>query len=209
MSFSYFDLTPPKLIALYSSVPGSGKTTASAHLILNYGYRVVPFASTLKNMVSFLLEDLGIEDGYTFIQENKQVPLESALAIDEEIRLELGDLTCRKLCQTLGTDWGRNLIHQDLWILVWKAKAKQLLARGHRICIDDCRFPNEFDAVKQLGGHAWRIHRPNHYVDGSVTAHASEHALDDYEFDFVINNDSSVQDLYKNIDSFLFSLEKK
>jgi len=198
----------PNLIALYSSIPGSGKTTAAIYLTTQYGYEIVPFADTLKNMIGVLLEDLGIEDGYEYIYYNKHTHLSSCDQIDSEIRSRLDDITCRELCQTLGTEWGRNLIHRDLWILVWKAKVKKLLNSYRFVCVDDCRFPNEFEMIKSLGGQVWKIHRPNHSVASSITSHASEHALDSHEFDCVVCNDSDVSNLYKNLDVLLQSSSK-
>lgn len=62
--------------------------------------------------------------------------------------------------------------------------------------ITDCRFPNEFRAIKDNGGIVIRIER-----DGIVpiNAHPSETALDSFEFDFEIENNGSLEDLRRSV----------
>jgi hypothetical protein len=53
----------------------------------------------------------------------------------------------RQGLQTLGTEWGRNLMGENIWV-------DNLLARtahAPRVCIDDLRFPNEYERLKDLG----------------------------------------------------------
>jgi hypothetical protein len=62
--------------------------------------------------------------------------------------------------------------------------------------ITDMRFPNEALAVKGRGGITIRINKQG---VGPARNHISETALDDYDFDYVINNDSSLSDLSKQL----------
>jgi hypothetical protein len=197
-SFSY-----PKLIGLYSSVPGSGKTTISDYLHYELGYKIVPFAADLKDMVAVFLHKIGIAEPFTYIQSSKEIDLKENIFndnIDQEILDELGSITPRYLCQTLGTEWGRELIHSNVWILLWKFKVKTLMQEKRCICVDDCRFVNEFDSIKQLGGQIWNVSRPDHKVNSSIISHASEGNLDAHSFDVYIKNDGSITDLYKQVD---------
>lgn len=53
----------------------------------------------------------------------------------------------REGLQTLGTEWGRNIIGEDVWI-------NHLLHRSTgvpRIAIDDLRFPNEYEEFQRRG----------------------------------------------------------
>lgn len=63
---------------------------------------------------------------------------------------------------------------------------------GTNWIITDCRFPNEADAVKREGGYVIRIKRP--FVK-PVNYHQSEIALDNYDFDYVLNNDGELKNL--------------
>lgn len=108
---------------------------------------------------------------------------------DKEVPVPIfGGRSFRHMAQTLGTDWGRNLIDKDLWVnLVIAAKN-----RPNLVVIDDVRFPNEFEAIKAEGGQVWRIYRPG---QEPVNDHPSEGLLEGREFDEQIANDGSVGEL--------------
>lgn len=65
--------------------------------------------------------------------------------------------------------------------------------------ITDCRFPNEVDMVRKLGGCIVKIKRPGIDYDGHVT----ESELPDNEVHFVIDNDGSLEDYKNKIINFL------
>lgn len=155
----------PKLIVL-AGVAGAGKSTIAAELV-KHGYQVVKFAGPLKAMIRALgLTDAEIEG------DLKEKPC--AL---------LGGQTPRHAMQTLGTEWGRGLIHPDLWVAAWQHAAQRVLAAGGHVVVDDCRFANELAAAMALGGVAVRLVR-----DGAGTAaHASEVGLADVTLPEVAN----------------------
>lgn len=70
--------------------------------------------------------------------------------------------------------------------------------------ITDCRFPNEVEAVKIRGGVIVRVNRKR-YVDyngqmiEAFDVHPSETALDDYTFDYVIDNNGTLEELEKKV----------
>jgi hypothetical protein len=88
--------------------------------------------------------------------------------------------------------------------------------------ITDVRFPNEAQAIKDRGGIVIRVNRPilKDLKDDTVTSmayalsvqakqrkkgiyHPSETALDDYEFDHVINNNGSLDELLDKVKQIL------
>jgi hypothetical protein len=78
---------------------------------------------------------------------------------------------------------------ESFWVRVWEARAR----RHIKVVADDCRFPNEVEAVKNMGGQVWKIVRPS--VINKET-HVSEGQLDNWDgFDQVIVNDGSLNDL--------------
>jgi hypothetical protein len=172
------------LIGLYSSVMGSGKTEMTNVLVNQHGYAPVKFAGTLKDMLRFLLTGaLGISLEETFRYTDgdlKETPIPF-----------FGMKSCRWMMQTLGTDWGRNLISPTIWIDVWKARVARLLKDGWRVVVDDMRFPNEHDAVRALGGVTVMVSRPG-LVE--TTGHASEGLLDKFPFDHVLGNHGSLDE---------------
>jgi hypothetical protein len=63
---------------------------------------------------------------------------------------------------------------------------------GRKVVIDDVRFPNEAEMIRNLGGELWLVDRPGVAYDGD---HASEGALADVLPDAVINNSGSLENL--------------
>lgn len=170
-----------KLIAL-TGYAGSGKTTAAKHLVEAHGFTLVKFAGPLKAMMRALgLGDREIEG------DLKEVP--SAI---------LGGKTPRHAMQTLGSEWGRNLIHSNIWVNVAMEMACDVIDHGGRVVIDDLRFGNEVDAVRSHGGIILRIDRPG---IGPVNNHESESIPIPY--DLLIQNSVGVNHLRLSINHVL------
>lgn len=179
-----------KLIALYSPAAQSGKSTVASYLN-NRGYRTIKFASILKDMIRTMLHGAGIP--MEIVERMVEGDLkEQPIRFSNEL-----SVTPRALMQTLGTEWGRS-INPDLWADLTLAKAK---ASRSPVVIDDLRFPNEFDAVRNAGGIVGAIVRPG--VIRPEHCHPSEGQLDNHKFDFVIYNDSTVEELICKVSSLL------
>jgi hypothetical protein len=168
------------LIALYSPVMQSGKSEVAKVLQLVHNYQPVKFADPLKSTISSLLREGGATEGLT------QRMLEGDLK--EEAIPSLGT-SARRLMQTLG-DWGRSM-HPDFWIKLATLKVTQFHEQGLPVVIDDLRFPNEYEAVLQMGGIPVRVDRAG---SRPYTAHASEGLLEGYPM-FTIQNNGTVQQL--------------
>lgn len=167
------------IIGLYSPAQQSGKSTVSNILRLHYGFEHRGFAVALKQMVASLMLSAGLTDEeiVRYYNVRKEDPIPA-----------LGGRSFRYLAQTLGTEWGRDLIASDLWVnLVLKNPNLPPL-----VVIDDLRFPNEYDAIRAEGGQVWRIYRPG---QEPTNGHPSEGLLEDREFDEKITNDGSIRDL--------------
>jgi len=185
-----------RLIGLYSAAPASGKTTVAGYLA-GHGFRIMPFAESLKRMASVFLTELGLTDSM----------LEHHLFHAKESRINAFGLnvTARHICQTLGTEWGRNCIHPDVWLHCWRRKAQQNLDRGIDVVVDDMRFVNEAELIRNLGGELWCIERPAVLC---TTKHASEGSLDSYLFDRRIVNDGGLLELYAQVKTRVNALDE-
>ncbi len=89
--------------------------------------------------------------------------------------------------------------------------------------ITDVRFPNEYKAVKDRGGIMIRVNRDEYYnqklylkarrkptrfanlLEPCDIPHESETALDNTEFDYVIDNNDTIEDLIKQVKFILQS----
>lgn len=98
----------------------------------------------------------------------------------------------RELLQRLGSEVGRDLIDQNVWVDL----TLRNLPDGANVVVTDCRFPNEADVVKRLGGEIWRVMRPGH---GPANNHPSEVGLDSWAFDRVFVNDTTREELRERV----------
>ena len=104
----------------------------------------------------------------------------------------------RRLLQSLGTEWGRNMIHPEIWVM---ATMQRMLAGGD-YCIPDVRFVNEAAAIRARGGVVWRVERPGHaLLAGEAAAHASERGIPADYIDAVIPNHGTLDDLQAAVDA--------
>ena len=184
--------TLPRLIGIHAPVPGSGKTTIANILVEEYNYHRIPFADPLKLMTRSLLQSFG----YSISSADR---LLNDPNLKEQILPELG-VTPRFMMQTLGTEWGRKIIHPEIWLLAWKRSVEELGAYGN-VVVDDVRFPNELEIVKSHpSGTLWWVDRPSAAVATEVMAHSSQQPLDRSQFDRTIINNGTVKDLHTLID---------
>lgn len=179
------------LIALYSPAMGSGKTTAAQYLEAAYDFHRLGFADPIKKMTRALLESAGVE------QEHINAYVAGHL---KEKPVPFAPVTARKIMQTLGTEWGRQTVYENIWVEALTEKAEELLFDGEFVVVDDLRFPNEYEDLRRMGATLIRINRPTAECG---ERHESEGALDDFKFDQEINNDGSINALYGAINSIL------
>jgi hypothetical protein len=119
-------------------------------------------------------------------------------------------MTVRDLLQRLGTEAMREGLHTNVWVNALMADYTpgpfypDVPAEDHaklpNWIITDTRFPNEAQAIKDKGGMVIKVDRPG---VGPVNGHPSEDALKDYNFDYVIHNNGSINDLDKKVIEFI------
>jgi hypothetical protein len=167
-------LTDTKLVG-FAGLIGSGKTTAAQFLEKELQFKRVRFAGPLKAMMAALgLSQMEIDDPHM-----KEQPSEL-----------LCGKTPRWAMQSIGTEWGRNMIGDDLWVNAWKRACE-----GYPYVVaDDVRYPNEAEAIRDAGGILIRVVRPSMRPNGS---HSSE--AQDFAVDHNVMNVGSLTDLHTNI----------
>ena len=93
----------------------------------------------------------------------------------------------RRLLQVLGTDVGRNMVGEDVWVNMMVARVQQLTQEGWNVVVTGVRFPNELAAIQKLDGYTVWVERPGFGEDTDVnSSHVSEHALTSRDFDTVV-----------------------
>ncbi|NGO63988.1 deoxynucleotide monophosphate kinase [Rhizobium daejeonense] len=177
--FAANDNLPP--IVAFTGQAGSGKSTATKYLAEKHGYTLVKFAGPLKDMLRAVgMAEDEIEGSYK----------ETSFAY-------LCGKTPRHAMQTLGTEWGRKCMGEDFWINLWRRRVEQVFAEAGRVVVDDCRFPNEAQAIRRLGGDIYRLVGRG----GIAGHHESESGCGDE--DLVIANDNTPETLFGKIEDAL------
>jgi len=199
---------------------GSGKDTIADYLVNFHGFRRESFANTLKDAVSAVFGwDRVMLEGRT-----KQAR-EWREQRDEWWSNRLGrEITPRWVLQYWGTEVCRKGFHDDIWIASLENKLRN---STDDIVISDCRFPNEIKSIRDAGGiivwvkrgelpewydwaesanrgqsgnMSWAISKHNLEKAG---IHASETAWVGTKFDAILENDSSIDDLFDKVKSLV------
>lgn len=159
---------------------GSGKGTV-AEFIQQRGALVISCADPIKDSLTALF---GFAEGAWEDRNWK------------ERMLPMLGQSPRQLAQTLGTEWGRNMVNEDLWIATVVGRWRR--ANCALTVVPDIRFDNEAMAILRAGGVMIRVTRPD--VE-PVAAHSSEHGLPDTMIHQTIENNGTLEDLAAKVDN--------
>lgn len=171
-TFGELPMQKMKLIGIAGKAR-SGKDTAAQYLLNKLGadWYSASFADPMKEMLNVI----GVDTGDNF----KDLPVNQY------------GVSTRYMLQTLGTEWGRNLIDSNFWVDVFaNMNAYQC------VIVPDVRFENEADLIREFG---FLIHiKGRGGIDGD---HVSEQALTVKPGDIVIANNGTLPELYAKLDS--------
>lgn len=127
---------------------GVGKTTVADYLEQEHGFLRISFAEPLRAMLlAFGLTSTELSDA-------KEEPLVRLFGPNTKI-------TPRKMLQTLGTEWGREMVDREIWTKRLRNQVEKVTkgGSGFDVVIDDVRFPNEALVIEEFGGKLVRIER--------------------------------------------------
>lgn len=156
---------------------GSGKDTLADLLVARRQYRKLAFAEPLYQMLEVLtgepaekLRDRGFK----------------------EARIDWLGKSPRELLQTLGTEWGRGLVKDGVWI-------EWTMRRADGDCvISDVRFDNEAQAIRDAGGIVLRIVREGYgCLKGETRTHSSEAGVSDHLVNAEVDNSGDLDHLWR------------
>jgi len=199
---------------------GSGKDTIADYLCTFHGFKRVSFAASLKDAVAAVF-------GWNreFLEGSTKTSRTWREQRDEWWSERLGmEITPRWVLQYWGTEVCRNGFHKDIWVASVENKLRQT---DENIVITDCRFVNEVNSIKSVGGITMRVsrgERPVWYsaaVDynnepegseqrlkamvelGNYSVHASEYSSIGLLYDHYIDNNGSIDELHKQVNSVI------
>ncbi|WPG35161.1 hypothetical protein [Variovorax sp. EBFNA2] len=217
-----------KHIIALTGYAGVGKDTIADLLVAHLGFRKVAFADALRAEVA---DGFGVEILHLAHPSTKNHPI-SALALRRAPRELLAAIALsgieiprngsgqpadewldqprapRQILQWWGTEY-RRATHSHYWArLLLKRLANYIRDGEKRFVITDCRFRNEADTVRFLGGHIWKVTRPG--INSTTTSEGSHvSATDGSEFmpDVILANSHDVRHLQQLVLSEFLSTE--
>jgi hypothetical protein len=164
----------------------SGKSTVARYLRDRFGYGEVSFAEPIRQFISSLtgIPRADLEAG----------PLKEAV-------IPWIGKSPRQMMQTLGTEWGRNLVKESFWVDRAMQTVNDLAWSFTPAVISDVRFENEAEAIRERGGFILHLSRPNAL---QVASHPSEAGVKFMPYaDARIVNDSTLSVLYAEVRDML------
>lgn len=196
---------------------GSGKGTVGDILIQERGYTRLSFADAVKDAVSVIFGwPRELLEGDT--QESRAFRESTDGFWSERFGYTV---TPRYMLQLMGTEAGRDVFNEDLWVFTVEKRMQGM----KNVVLPDVRFPNEIEFIKSRGGKVIRVvrgpepewydlaHAANnisflHMPEANeemvnLGIHYSEWAWIGQEFDHVLDNNGTMDDLKVNLNKFL------
>lgn len=184
-------------VYLLNGLAGAGKDQTAKYLVEQYGFKRYAFADKIREAL-YILNPL--------IQENEtNVSYRLKTLVDEygwdQVKREWNE--ARYLLQTLGTEVGREQWGENFWANQVIEQMEAEMDSVDKWVITDWRFQNEADAIldsnlpDDLIVYSVNIIRPG----VEQMEHKSE--TQKLEFDILLNNDGTLEDLYKKVDKMI------
>ena len=171
----------------------NGKTQSALYLVDKYDYVKLSCAGALKKLCANLLN---IDLDRLNQMKNDNVPIQiqpdetwaitiaNTIGVEQNIIMQdLKDVVfkdVRDILQYVGTDIIRK--HKENWhVDILRSEIASLLEQGYNVVIDDVRFTNECDMIKEFGGEVYFVSRRGYNI---ASTHESENILNDDMFDY-------------------------
>jgi hypothetical protein len=179
---------------------GSGKDTIGDYLICTHNFKRIAFAGKVKDVAALVFGwDRDMLEGAT----------KESRAWREEV-CPYWKITPRSALQKIGTEMFRAHIDDAIWI---KSVSKEVSKSEQNIVITDCRFENEIQAIRDLGGRIIYVERgvrPDWASSPDKMTEEERHYLaihitdwNVYKFgesaDYKIMNNGTLEDLYNSM----------
>lgn len=167
-----------------------GKDTVARELVL-HGFKVVRFADPLKEMLR------------AFYRAHDLVSTEIERRIEGDLKehpcIYLNGQTPRYAMQTLGTEWGRNLIDTNLWTDSLHRRA----SLHDKVVVPDVRFENECAKIHEMDGKVARVDASDRVREDIHSNHSSETGIGKLPVDLEIDNNGSQFELQHAVKAML------
>lgn len=188
----------PRLLGL-GGYAFSGKDTTADILVAQYGWRKLYMSQTLEKALLALNPIIDNQPDYSGgshdVYGRRYQEIHTKLGYDESKKHP----EVRGLLQRLGTEVGRNLLGENVWVDAVFGEADLLLAQGLSVAVCGIRYENEMAAVHRRGGRTVWIDRGLK----PVNTHTSENAFGPRDFDYQLANTGTLKDLDREVGDML------
>lgn len=169
---------------------GSGKDTVADLLVQSGGWVKLAFGDPVREALYAMnpvIIDEALPGGFADYRELvDDIGYETAKRTYPEVR---------RMLQSFATDAVRDVIGQNTWIDLWKAKAREALAEGMRVVVPDVRFRNEVETIRFVGLSQSKIARVIRPGANGDDPHKGEQEAAMIPGDFPIRNDGDLENL--------------
>ena len=178
---------------------GSGKDTVAEHLVKHHGFKRDSFAKSLKDAVSSMFNwDRKMLEGNT--SESRAWREQPDAFWSERFGKPI---TPRWVLQYFGTEVMRQGMYDAIWVDSVIGRYK-----GENTVISDTRFQNEIKTIKAHGGKILLVKRgelPTREEMQKQGAHQSEWDWIGSDFDYVIENNGTKEELFDKVAELIIS----
>lgn len=177
-----------------NSIAGCGKDTVANIISKQTGVPIYGFADPIYDMIKC---GFGIDGKSDELQDREKKSARIDWLSNEK------DISLRYLLETLGTEWGRNIVNRNLWTLIAE---KRYFESSNGLIIRDVRFQNEVEWLNKLNGILVHVIRPDYITQDANPYHISNMILPIGVSDKIILNNSDLKTLEKRVIDFLESV---
>ncbi len=171
-------------LALCGSV-GAGKTTISNAVCAIKAGKRLSFADSLRSELA---------QAISHVDSMRLVPYGGGFESDMRMHIyeAMTDVSTKEEYRSLLQAWGEYRRNQDVdyWVNAFSSRldAINLLGNAGAVCVDDCRYPNEYSLLKRRG-FVFVLLEDNENVrelTSTQQAHSSEEHFSDFEYDIML-----------------------
>lgn len=188
------------MIIALSGYATCGKDTVADMLVEDHGFVKYAWADTLRQAAVALDPIVGWD-----VTKDEPIRYTDALEMYGYDNAKALFTEFRRVLQFLGTEVGRKLIDDNVWVDATINRIERERSTTSDIVITDTRFSNEAHAVVERAGIVVRVTRPG---VGPANEHPSETGLDGYNFDYHIYNDGGLDKLRESVYTLCTAIEK-
>lgn len=177
----FTDYSNVNLVGL-AGAAGAGKDTLATLMVVD-NWEHTAFADPLKDIC---IRHLGLSRDDVYTQDGKMR------------RNKFWGMTNREILQKVGTEAMRNGFDKDVWVKIMELKLTDMLMRGGKVIVTDCRFDNEAELIWRLGGVMVNVVRSKGAgspLTKSESGHSSESGIRRNLIGFEVSNDREVEHL--------------